>query len=107
MFGRAETCAGTATGAGGTATAHVVVFELHTVYTPKDDFPGRDYDAYGPFEIIHLSYRTVPAGVRDADVGGLQWVIKSGGGDLYGGAGGVGTYQCPGAGAFALDLRVV
>jgi hypothetical protein len=97
----------TATGDGGTATAHVVVFELHPVYTPKDDFPGRDYDAYGPYEFINLSYKTVPAGIRDVDVGGLRWVIEKGGGDLYGGAGGVGTYQCPGMGSFALDLRAV
>lgn len=98
----------TATGNGGTATAHVVVFELHPVYTPKDDFPGRDYDAFGVYEFINLSYKTVPPGIRDVDVGGLRWVIREGGGDLYGGGGGVGTYQVGGgAGSFALDLQVL
>ncbi len=96
----------TATRAGGTATAHVIVYKLIPVYTPQDDFPGRDHDAYGIYEWINLSYKTEPAGISESQVGGLRWVIKNGGGDLYGGAGGLGTYECPGVGgSFVLDLQ--
>lgn len=96
----------TATRAGGMVTAHVIVFKLIPVYTPQDDFPGRDHDAYGIGEWINLSYKTEPAGISESQIGGLRWVVKSGGGDLYGGAGGLGTYECSGVGgSFILDLQ--
>ena len=95
-------------GVGGTTTAHVIVFDLKSILTPKDNFPGRELDAFGICEFVNLSYETTPPGIREADLGGLRWTIKSGGGDLYGVAGGVATYQCPDvAGGFVLDLQLV
>lgn len=85
----------TATCGNTSATAYVIVFDLLPVATPQDNFEGRDLDAWGVCEYIDLSYRTTPSGISGPDIGGLQWQITSGGGDLDGGAGGVGTYQCP------------
>jgi hypothetical protein len=49
----------------------------------------------------------MPSGVTEADIGGLQWSEVSGGGDLTGGAGGVGTYVCPVVETnVTLDLKV-
>jgi hypothetical protein len=91
-----------------TLTAHVLVYDLLEVYTPEDNFPGRDLDAYGVCEFVNLSFKTVPAGISELDLGGLQWVIKSGGGDLYGATGGIGTYQCSDqGGSFVLSIRTV
>jgi hypothetical protein len=75
--------------------ADVVVFDLLPTLTPVDNFDGRDLDTFGVCEYIDLSCPIVPYGVTEDDVGGLQWYIDSGGGDLSGGAGGVGTYRCP------------
>jgi hypothetical protein len=93
---------------GDSITAHVIVYDLLPIYTPEDNFPGRDLDAYGVCEFISLSYKTVPAGISERDLGGLQWVIEKGGGDLFGSAGGVGTYQCSDVGGtFVLAIQVV
>ncbi|HBI41312.1 MAG TPA: hypothetical protein DDY78_00445 [Planctomycetales bacterium] len=97
----------TATCGNTSATANVIVFDLLPILTPQDNFAGRDLTAYGPFEYLNLSYQTTPPGIYEGDIGGLQWRITSGGGTLPGGAGGVATYQCPGAGAMAvLNLAV-
>jgi hypothetical protein len=97
----------TATG-GDTITAHVVVYQLVPTMVPEDNFPGRALDRYGVCEFIDLSYETVPAGIRDDDLGGLRWVIASSDGDLYGGASGLGIYQCSDvAGTIALALQYV
>jgi hypothetical protein len=93
---------------GDTITAHVIVYDLLPIYTPEDNFPGRSLDAYGVCEFINLSYKTVPAGISEADLGGLQWVISIGGGDLYGSAGGISTYQCSDVGGrFVLAIQLV
>jgi hypothetical protein len=93
---------------GDTITAHVIVYDLFPIYTPEHNFPGRDLDAYGVCEFINLSYKTAPAGISESDLGGLQWVIKSGDGDLYGRSGGIGTYQCSDVGGrFILAIQVV
>jgi hypothetical protein len=93
---------------GESTTAHVIVYDLLPIYLPEDNFPGRDLDAYGICEFINLSYKTVPAGISESELGGLRWVIKSGGGDLYGSAGGIGTYQCSDkAGRLDLAIQVV
>jgi hypothetical protein len=91
-----------------TTAAHVIVYDLLPVFLPEDNFPGRNLDAYGICEFINLSYKTVPAGISESELGGLQWVIKSGGGDLFGSAGGIGTYQCSDkAGKLELAIQVV
>jgi hypothetical protein len=93
---------------GDTITAHVIVYDLVPIYTPEDNFPGRDLDAYGVCEFISLSYKTAPAGISERDLGGLHWVIEKGGGDLFGSAGGIGTYQCSDVGGtFVLAIKVV
>jgi hypothetical protein len=92
-----------------TFVAHVVVFELELILTPRDNFPGRDLDAYGVGEFIFLSYKTEPPGIDEADIGELRWVIKNGGGDLYGATGGLATYQVDVGpeGSFVVALRTV
>jgi hypothetical protein len=93
--------------AGETITAHVIVYDLVPIYTPEHNFPGRDLDAYGICEFISLSFKTVPAGISESDLGGLRWLIEKGGGDLFGSAGGVSTYQCSDVGgSFVLTLQV-
>lgn len=88
----------TATRGADTISARVIVYDFEPVLIPRDNFPGRDLDAYGVYEFIHLSFKTMPAGIREDEIGGLQWVIKTPGEeDLYG-AGGIATYQCGGAG---------
>jgi len=96
----------TATCGTSSQTANVVVFDLVPTLTPVDNFAGRDLTTFGVCEYIDLSCPIVPSGVSEYDVGGLEWYIESGGGDLSGGAGGVGTYQCPDVAA-TVALKVV
>jgi hypothetical protein len=104
----ADTKTVTATLGGNTITANVIVFDLFPILIPKDNFPGRDLDAYGVCEFINLSYKTVPAVISEADLGGLRWIIEKGGGDLYGAEGGVATYQCSDVGgSFVVSLQYV
>ena len=93
---------------GDTITAHVIVYDLLPIYTPEVNFLGRSLDRYGICEMISLSFKTAPAGISEADLGGLRWIIEKGGGDLYGSAGGIGTYQCSDVGGtFVLAIQVV
>jgi hypothetical protein len=92
---------------GNTVTGNVVVYDFDGVLTPVDDFEGRSYDRYGICETINLSYTTTPPFITEYDIGGLQWEIVMGGGELFGGAGGVGTYVCSDeAGQFVLRLVI-
>ena len=85
----------TATCGNSSATADVIVYDLTPVLTPEDNFDGRDLTTYGVCENVDLSYQTTPSGINDSDIGGLQWVITSGGGTLSGGTGGISVYRCP------------
>lgn len=85
----------TATCGNTSVTANVIVFDLIPIVTPRDNFEGRDLDAWGVCEFIDLSFLTVPSGISEYDIGGLQWQITSGGGDLSGATGGIDWYQCP------------
>ncbi len=75
-------------------TANVIVYQLTPVVTPEDNFAGRDLTTCGVCELLDLSFTTLPIGLTESEIGGLQWVIASGGGVLTGGVGGTGTYQC-------------
>lgn len=87
-------------------TANVIVFDFTPVLTPVDNFAGRDLDAWGVCEKINLKCQIVPSGVMEYDIGGLQWVLVSGGGTVTGGAGGTSTYRCPDVAA-TITLKVV
>jgi len=93
---------------GNTKTVNIVVYELVPILTPDDNFDGRDLDAYGVCEFINLSYTIAPSGITEYDLGGLQWIIETGEGDLLGSAAGTGLYQCPDVAAtVALALQYV
>lgn len=92
---------------GNTVSANAIVYDFHQVWTPKDDFQGRAYDRFGVCETIFLSHTITPSSVTEYEIGGLEWKIESGGGDLSGGTGGIGTYICSDEpGTFVLSLSL-
>jgi len=74
---------------GNSTTGNNIVWDVGMTLTPEDNFKDRDLDAWGVCEIIDLSYSILPTGIYEYQVGGLDWVIVSGGGELISG-----TYQC-------------
>lgn len=89
-------------------TVAIRVYDLIPKLTPQDNFEGRDLDAYGVCELVDLSFETAPPGIKDYEIGGLKWVIESGGGTLSTGTGGTDTYECAAEAAIAkLALQVV
>jgi hypothetical protein len=87
------------------ATANVIVFNLTPTLTPQDNYAGRDLNTYGVCEYIKLNYQTTPSGITASEIGGLQWLLTSGGGTLTDNGDGTGTYQCPDVAA-TVDLTL-
>jgi plastocyanin len=84
----------TATCGNTSVTANVIVFDLLPTMTPQDNFAGRDLDYYGVCELIDLTFSTVPSGISQYNIGGLQWQIDSGAGVLTDNGDGTGIYKC-------------
>ncbi len=92
---------------GNTETAFGMVYDFDGVLTPVVDFEGRSYTRYGVCETINLSCTITPSSLTEADIGGLQWDIHAGGGELTGGSGGTGSYVCSeDPGQFVLKLFI-